>query len=218
VSLHPPAPPAARLCFRLEQEDGQHYRVHCSFGSDLQAYLLALLEGLPYRAARDWQWLPVALHFEIGCTQLAAAQLRELALGDLILLDDYSLARDQSLTIRLAGGVFYTGKLNGKSITVQSIAETIMNEVKDAVHDTAKIKAISISELPIHLAFDLGEKTIPLRELKAIQPGYIFELDKTPEKAVAIRVEGRRIGAGELVQIEERIGVRVLELYSQFDE
>ena len=59
----------------------------------------------------------------------------------------------------------------------------------------------------------MGRIQLTLGELKGIQPGFSFELEKTTEKPVTIRANGKIIGTGELVQIDERIGVRVIEVF-----
>lgn len=63
--------------------------------------------------------------------------------------------------------------------------------------------------LPISLTFEVGRKTIPLQELNSIKPGYSFELDNLADTPVSIHANGRLIGHGELLKIEDRVGVRV---------
>ena len=67
-------------------------------------------------------------------------------------------------------------------------------------------------DLEIRLDFDLGHLTLPLRELRTIQPGYSFELDRPDPQPVRILAGSQVIGYGELVQIDDRLGVRVTSL------
>ncbi len=67
-------------------------------------------------------------------------------------------------------------------------------------------------DLDIRLDFDLGHLTLPLRELRTIQSGYSFELDRPNPQPVRILAGSQVIGYGELVQIDDRLGVRVTTL------
>ena len=60
--------------------------------------------------------------------------------------------------------------------------------------------------------FDLGDIELTLAELKALVPGQVIDLAREPGSAVRVTVNGRRIGAGEIVEIEGRLGVRITEL------
>ncbi len=70
----------------------------------------------------------------------------------------------------------------------------------------------ALDGIEIRLGFDLGEKTLTLGELMAMQPGKVLALDVPLPRLVAIRANGTLIGHGELVQIADRVGVRVMEL------
>ena len=69
-----------------------------------------------------------------------------------------------------------------------------------------------MDELPVRLVFEAGRAEVPLGELGQVGPGHVFAL---PGAAglVHILANGRRIGQGELVQVGEGAGVRVLRLY-----
>ena len=50
-------------------------------------------------------------------------------------------------------------------------------------------------------------------ELRSLAAGYSFDLGKDLRAPVDILANGRKIGSGELIQIDERIGVRVNRLF-----
>lgn len=68
------------------------------------------------------------------------------------------------------------------------------------------------AELPIRLTFEVGQKQIALKELRNIQSGFTFELDSPVERPVTMRANGVVVGSGELLQVGDRIGVRVISL------
>lgn len=72
-----------------------------------------------------------------------------------------------------------------------------------------------LSNLPVRLVFEVGRRTIPLDELKSLQEGFVFELMNPPSKPVTIRANGQIIGSGELLQIGDRVGVRVAKFNKQ---
>lgn len=75
--------------------------------------------------------------------------------------------------------------------------------------------APALDQLPLRLAFDLGERTLSLAELKALQPGQTLELGRPLAGAVQLRVNGALVGTGELVEIDGRLGVTVTSLAAQ---
>ena len=69
---------------------------------------------------------------------------------------------------------------------------------------------INTEALPVTLVFVAGETEIELGDLRGLAPGYVFALPRPVDRHVEIRANGRTIGSGELVEIDGRIGVRVL--------
>ena len=77
--------------------------------------------------------------------------------------------------------------------------------------DPASDGALDTDVLPVQLVFLAGETEVALRELRQITPGYVFDLERPVDRHVEVRANGRRIGIGELVEIDRRVGVRVLK-------
>ena len=69
----------------------------------------------------------------------------------------------------------------------------------------------ALDELEVTLRFGVGSASMTLGELSAIQSGYIFQTQMDLEQPVTIEVNGAVIGRGELVQVGDKIGVRVKE-------
>ena len=77
--------------------------------------------------------------------------------------------------------------------------------------DTAASGGLDTDTLPVQLAFLAGEAEVALRELRQIGPGYVFDLERPVDRHIEVRANGRRIGVGELVEIDGRVGVRLLK-------
>lgn len=70
----------------------------------------------------------------------------------------------------------------------------------------------SLLALPLQLVFDLGERSVTLAQLQALQVGQVLDLERPLSAAVSLRVNGRLVGTGELVEIDGRLGVCVSAL------
>ncbi|MEM8797298.1 MAG: FliM/FliN family flagellar motor switch protein, partial [Pseudomonadota bacterium] len=75
--------------------------------------------------------------------------------------------------------------------------------------------AAPIPDVQVALTFDLGQVEVPIATLESWQPGTIVDLGETPnaaETVVTIRANGTAIAEGDIVQLDDRIGVRVTRL------
>lgn len=68
-------------------------------------------------------------------------------------------------------------------------------------------------EVPIKLVFELGRIEVSLGRLQELGPGHVFELDRPIGEAVEVFAGGRRVGQGEVVKIEQQVGVRMTRLF-----
>ncbi|THF57265.1 type III secretion system cytoplasmic ring protein SctQ [Pseudothauera rhizosphaerae] len=180
---------------------------------------LALLAILARRrpaapAAEPDPQTPVRLRLELGETRLSVAQLRALALHDVIVLDTALDPADAALILRTDARHAVRARLRDHVLTLESALENIPMSAPASPPENATPdeSPVSLDEVEIRLSFDLGDKTLTLGELAALQPGQTFTLDAPPARLVAIRANGRLVGRGELVRIDDAAGVRVLEL------
>lgn len=72
-----------------------------------------------------------------------------------------------------------------------------------------------IAQIPVQLSFDLGQKTLSFNEVRQLRPGYVLELNSQLPEIVQIRSQNRILGQGELVEINGRLGVRILNLFGK---
>ena len=70
--------------------------------------------------------------------------------------------------------------------------------------------AIDADDIPIRLVFIAGDTEVALRDLQRIAPGYVFKLQQPVDRHVTVRANGKTIGSGELVEVDGRVGVRLL--------
>ena len=74
-------------------------------------------------------------------------------------------------------------------------------------------QAATLDSEPVRLSIDLGEVSLTLAQLRALQPGQTLDLGHPLAGAVRIRANGALVGEGDLVEIDGQIGVSVRHLF-----
>lgn len=170
-------------------------------------FLAAALREQPCIAPWDrWSTLPLRVRLMAGWVDLSTSALRSIARRDVVVLDECLLSGGNRLMVLLGPRLGVLCELQGSTLQVIEGVQEIMSDVDDSVAASSGL----IDDVPVRVTFDLGEREIPLGDLRTLQPGYLFNLGRDPRNTVSIRANGRLIGEGELVDIEGRVGVSVL--------
>jgi type III secretion system YscQ/HrcQ family protein len=85
-------------------------------------------------------------------------------------------------------------------------------------YDASEALVTDLQELGVVVDFDLGRMSISLAQVQAWQPGTVVPLqppELTPGVEVTIRANGQLIGIGDLIRIDDRVGVRITRLMSK---
>jgi type III secretion system YscQ/HrcQ family protein len=67
-----------------------------------------------------------------------------------------------------------------------------------------------LSQLPLRIHVILAEKELTLAEAAGLTPGTIVDLDCDKSGSVSLGVNGKMLGEGRLVEVEGRLGVKIL--------
>ena len=67
----------------------------------------------------------------------------------------------------------------------------------------------------LQVAVEIGRTTLPIRDVLALTPGSIVELDKLAGEKVDVLINGRPIAQGEVVVVDENFGVRITDVVSR---
>ncbi len=180
---------------------------------------LMLLAGLVGRAAPaaseiDLDAVPVRIRACLGWTHLAAAELRGLAPRDTLFLDHCLVSPDGELWLG-ADGQGLRVRRQGSSYLVTQGWTSLMTETPQPPLDAeaGAQTPLDIDAIPVRLTFELGERLITLGELRQLQPGETFDLERPlADGPVLVRANGALVGSGELVEIDGRIGVTLHRL------
>lgn len=66
--------------------------------------------------------------------------------------------------------------------------------------------------IPVEVVVELGRKTMLIRDVAALKPGDIVDLEQTVDSPLDIRVGDKLLAKGELVMVNGRVGLRVTEM------
>jgi type III secretion protein Q len=171
--------------------------------------LLARRLPAPARPAPDPE-LPLRMRIELAGVLMSLNGLRRLNVHDVLLPDEAIDADSPRLLLRPDDRHVLRARLSADTLIAESSLEKI--RMTASVADEPPGSPARIEDIDVRLTFDLGDKLMTVGTLAAVQPGQVLALDAALPRLVAIRANGRLVGRGELVRLDDRIGVRVLEL------
>lgn len=68
------------------------------------------------------------------------------------------------------------------------------------------------ADVPLQVVAVLGSREVTLQQLASLQTGEVMELGCAPNQIIDLMVNGRTVARGELVEIEGKLGVRILKV------
>jgi len=82
---------------------------------------------------------------------------------------------------------------------------------------SAELNLDSLLDVPIDISIEIGRTKMTIGELLSLSKGSIVELKKTAGESVDIYVNGKLLGKGEVVVVNERLGVRVAKIVAPIE-
>ncbi len=70
----------------------------------------------------------------------------------------------------------------------------------------------SLLDISVEISVEIGRAKMPIGELLSLSKGSIIELNKVAGESVDILVNEKLLGRGEIVVVNEKLGVRILEI------
>jgi len=70
----------------------------------------------------------------------------------------------------------------------------------------------AVFDVPVNVAAVLGKSYLQVSQLLKLAPGAVLELDRKVGEAIDIYVNNRLVARGEVVMVEERLGVTMTEI------
>jgi flagellar motor switch/type III secretory pathway protein FliN len=163
-----------------------------------------------------------------GVTSLGASELGDVSRGDIILFDEHGLQLDDDETtsspgarvmLRGAGGSWISAQLKPSATGRWSVIlhtpihqpTTPRSEQMTQEHAASQtLGQQAAQEVPVLVEVRIGTLQAPLTTLARLTRGQVLTLNQPIGAPVEILAGGRVIATGELVNVEGRVGVRVL--------
>jgi flagellar motor switch protein FliN/FliY len=79
-----------------------------------------------------------------------------------------------------------------------------------AIHTAADLEAVF--DIPVNVSAVLGKSTMQVSQLLKLGRGAVVELDRKVGEAIDIYVNNRLVARGEVVVVDERLGVTMTEI------
>lgn len=79
-----------------------------------------------------------------------------------------------------------------------------------STHSAPELEAVF--DVPVRVSAVLGRSKIPIADLLKLSTGTVIELDRKIGEAIDIFVNNRLVARGEVVLVEDRLGVTMTEI------
>ncbi|MES2309165.1 MAG: flagellar motor switch protein FliN [Verrucomicrobiota bacterium] len=72
-----------------------------------------------------------------------------------------------------------------------------------------------IMDISVGLSVELGRTQMQVRDVMGLAPGTVVELEKKADEPVDLFVNGRLVGRGEVVVVNDSLGIKITEVMKQ---
>lgn len=114
---------------------------------------------------------------------------------------------------RARGGAPVLGPPGGAHRNAAEPGAEHSDDPDDEGGDAPSAEAMGLlDDVSVAMAVELGRVTVSAVDVLGLRPGQVIELSRAPGEPVDLVVDGKRVGKGELVEIDGELGVRILSL------
>jgi flagellar motor switch protein FliN/FliY len=102
-----------------------------------------------------------------------------------------------------------------KAITTQQKAQTPYIDEFKPTTEKSKVRDIDfILDIPLEITVMIGRTRILVQELLQLTQGSVVALEKLAGEPMDVYVNGKLIGRGEVVVVNEKFGIRITDIIS----
>lgn len=152
----------------------------------------------------DFYVCPTKVKLEIGKTRFSVKELKGLEVGDLIVFEDSNVRniklyiRDEFMTVQVEPNLSIELPFNGNDGGFDMSKKPVAKNLWDSIE--------------VDLYAELDPVKITLGDLKKIELGQVIDVAALYENKIALRVENKVVGHGELVIVNDRYGVKITDI------
>lgn len=103
---------------------------------------------------------------------------------------------------------------DGDTLTAPSLEEMAATEMESGgpVSEKTAEDLEAVFDVPVRISVILGRTSMPVESLLKLDVGTVIELDRQVGEAIDIYVNARLVARGEIVLVEDRLGVTMTEI------
>ena len=99
-----------------------------------------------------------------------------------------------------------------ENITFEEMAAPGRADGPEAYVERTAADLEAVFDVPVSVSAVLGRTTLEVGNLMNLRPGTVLELDRRVGEAIDIYVNDRLVARGEVVLVEEKLGVTMTEI------
>jgi type III secretion system YscQ/HrcQ family protein len=207
------------LTFTAAATDGRVTSGVLRMSAAMASRLAGSPDWRPPQQMHRWAALPATLRIQLRAMPFPRRELNAAEIGDVLVLGRraHCWRNLHLLATRARGAPCWNACYDDGRVTIVDgapyfSAEVNMMDPTPEATDTP-VAARALENVPVTVDFELGSLLLPLGELAALKPGYVFQLaGRLDEARVVIRANGARVGCGELVAVGDVLGVQLLAI------
>ncbi|QZN94808.1 FliM/FliN family flagellar motor switch protein [Symbiopectobacterium purcellii] len=171
-----------------------------------------LEEGRRYLKADS---LPLSIQFQIGYSHISMALLKRIQRGDVILVnhEECTVASSNHVLgrfIKIEEGFMF----DETDVTAMSENESELS-LPEHINEVAVAPVRSRDEIKIKLDVVLQQSTLSVAELESFYHGQVIPCHPDAEQNISIMANGVPVAKGELVWIEDSLGIEIKDIYQE---
>ena len=105
-------------------------------------------------------------------------------------------------------------EIHSTEASSQETPQTPQEELQEPVREGLSVNLDLILDLPVTVSIELGRTRLQVEDILRLGQGSVVELKKLAGEPLEILVQGRPIGKGEVVVVNEKYGIRLTDIIS----
>jgi flagellar motor switch protein FliN/FliY len=107
--------------------------------------------------------------------------------------------------------------MSDEPLALEELENTAPVLAGEAYEEHTAAELAPVFDVPVNISAVLGKAHLSVAQLLKLGPGSILELDRKVGEAIDIYVNNRLVARGEVVVVEERLGVTMTEIIKDGD-
>lgn len=108
--------------------------------------------------------------------------------------------------------------MGDNDIPLEEFPESSALVAADAVDEKLAIDLAPVFDVPVGISAVLGKANMSVAQLLKLGAGSVLELDRKVGEAIDIYVNNRLVARGEVVVVDDRLGVTMTEIIKSEDQ